>query len=189
MTAIADDRELLDAEVAAAGPEAVRVYKEILAKGETAKWAAMCALQAPPATKNTDQKFNASQRRRMNSMDPQNQAAILDIAKKAGINTQGKFYTGVGRYNDPMAWASTHQDVVDAAKRKKLKLEGGGVECDYLPHDAPPPPRKKLSEKIIAERATRMLKGDRRLREKMRKAPQKTRGELREQIIAKHSRH
>jgi hypothetical protein len=189
MPAISQDvrRDMLDREVAAAGPEAQKLYDEILAKGETAEWAAMCALQAAPRTKNTDRTFCDGHRRKMDKMDPVNQKHILRIAKEAGINTQGKFFNGIGRYNDPDSWSSSQQDVIDAAKRKRLKLEGP-VNCDYIREDLPPPKPKPLAEDIVKNEALGMLKQDGRLREKMRKSPTKTRREMREQIRAKHSR-
>lgn len=179
-------REMLDAEVKAAGKEAVRIYKQILAKGETAEWAAMCALQAAPMSKNTDRTFCDGHRRKMERMDDYNQKKILDIAKKAGINTQGKFYNGIGRYKDPDAWSSTQQDVIDAAKRRHLKLEGP-VNCDYIREDLPPPPKKKLAEDIVKNEALKLMSADPKLAEKVRKTKHGKR-ELRERIQATHSR-
>lgn len=189
MPAIAEDvrRDMLNREVAAAGPAARKLYKEILAKGETAEWAAMCALQAAPRTKNSDRTFCDGHRRKMDKMDSYNRDKILKAAQAAGIKTQGKFFNGIGRYNDPDSWSSNQQDVIDAAKRKRLKLEGP-VNCDYTRADLPPPPKKPLAEDLVKNEALAMLKEDGRLREKMRKSPKKTRTELREQIRAKHSR-
>lgn len=188
MPAIAEDhrREILDQDVAAAGPEAVRVYEEILAKGETAEWAAMCALQAAPRTKNTDRTFCDGHRHKMNTMDDYNRNKILAAAAKAGIKTQGKFYNGIGRYTDPDSWSSTQQDVIDAAKRKRLKLEGP-VNCNYMREDLPPPPKKKLAEDIVKNEALKMMRADPKLAEKVKKTKHGKR-ELRERIQAKHSR-
>lgn len=181
-------RSQLDDEVKAAGPEALALYRQILAKGETAEWAAMCALQQAPGSKNTDRAFCDGARRQMDKMDDYNRKKILDIAKKAGINTQGKCYKGgLGKYNDPAAWVGSQDDVIASAKARKLKVEGV-VNYDATRPLDEPPKRIPLSEKIIKRNALRMLKEDGRLREKMRKSPEKTKREMREQIVAKHSR-
>jgi hypothetical protein len=188
MPAIAQDhrKAQLDRQVKEAGPEAVKLYREILRKGETAEWAAMCALQSAPRTKNTDRTFCDGHRRHMNQMDDYNRSKILQAAKKAGINTQGKFFNGIGRYTDPASWSSTQQDVIDAAKRKRLKLEGP-VNCNYMREDLPPPKPKPLAEDLVKSEALALMKKDPALAAKVRKSP-KAKQELREQIQATHSR-
>jgi hypothetical protein len=188
MPAIAEEhrRYTLDREVKEAGPAAVKLYKEILAKGETAEWAAMCALQAAPRTKNTDRTFCDGHRRRMNKMDDYNRKKMLAIAKQHGINTEGKYFTGLGHYSDPHAWASNQQDVIDAAKRKNLKLEGP-VNCDFTREGLPPPKKKPLAEDIVKNEALALMKADPALAAKVKKSP-KAKQELRERIQATHSR-
>jgi hypothetical protein len=181
-----DRRYTLDREVREAGPEAVKLYKQILANGETAEWAAMCALQSATRTKNTDRTFCDGHRRKMNKMEPHNQKRILDIASKAGINTQGKFYNGIGRYSDPDSWSSSQQDVIDAAKRKRLKLEGP-VNCNFIREDLPPPKKKPLAEDLVKNEALALMKKDPSLAAKVRKSP-KAKQELRERIQATHTR-
>lgn len=179
-------RFTLDREVQEAGPEAVKLYKEILANGETAEWAAMCALQAAPRTSNTDRTFCDGHRRYMNGMDEYNRERILKAAQKAGIKTQGKFYNGIGKYNDPDAWSSTQQDVLDAAKRKRLKLEGP-ANCNYMREDLPPPKKQPLAEDLVKKEALKLMRADPSLAAKVKKSP-KAKQELRERIQAKHSR-
>jgi hypothetical protein len=181
-----DRRYTLDRQVKEAGPAAVKLYKQILAKGETAEWAAMCALQEAPRTKNTDRTFCAGHRRHMEQMDDYNRSKILRAAKKAGINTQGKYFNGIGKYTDPAAWSSNQQDVIDAAKRKNLKLEGP-VNCDYTRKDLPPPKPKKLAEDLVKNEALALMKKDPSLAAKVRRSP-KAKQELRERIQATHTR-
>lgn len=170
----------------ARGGDALKVFNRMIRKGEPAGFAAACALQEAPRTKNTDRTFCDGHRRHMDKMDDYNRNKILGIAKKAGINTQGKYYTGLGRYSDPEAWASNIDDVTAAAKRKKLKLEGP-VNCDYSPTDLPPPKKVPLAEDIIKNEALARMRANPDLAAKVRKSP-KAKQELREQIVATHSR-
>lgn len=189
MPAIAEDvrREMLDAEVEAAGLEAVALYQQILANGETAEWAAMCALQSAPGSKNTDRALCEGGRQRMESMDDFNRNKILAIAKKAGINTQGKFYkAGLGRYNDPRAWVASQDDILATAKAKKLKVEGV-VNCDYSEPLANPPKKAPMPEDIIKREALGLMRKDPALAAKVKSSP-KAKQELRERIVATHSR-
>lgn len=187
MSAISTEvrRESLDAEVAAAGPEAVALYRQILANGETAEWAAMCALQQAPGSKNTDRAFCEGARHRMNSMDDYNRNKILGIAKKAGINTHGKCYkSGLGRYDDPRAWVGSQDDVITTAKAKQLKIEG---VVNYDASRPTPPKKKPLAEDIVKREALSLMRADPKLAAQVKTNP-KAKRELRERIIATHSR-
>lgn len=168
------------------GGDALKVFNQVLRKGSSAGFAAACALQSAPGTKNTDRTFCDGHRRKMEKMDPYNRDKILKQAQAAGINTQGKYYTGIGRYTDPDAWHSTQQDVIDAAKRKRLKLEGP-VNCNFIREDLPPPPKKKLAEDLVKNEALKLMRADPKLAEKVKKTKH-GKQELRERIQATHSR-
>lgn len=180
-------RKLRD-EVQAMRPDQRDVFFAIYDPGEegSERSALMCALQQAPRTRNTDRTFCDGQRRHMDKMNDYNREKILKAAKKAGINTHGKFFNGIGRYTDPDAWSSNQQDVIDAAKRKRLKLEGP-TECNYMREDLPPPKPKKLAEDLVKNEALSLMRQDPALAEKVRKSP-KAKQELRERIQATHSR-
>lgn len=100
-------------------------YAGMVSAGESPRMAAMCAARQMAAVQKTDTEFARRERSRMLDMSEESREAIVDIAKKAGINTHGKVYNGqLGKYNDPHAWVSTTSDVREVAKRKKLKVEG-----------------------------------------------------------------
>ncbi len=143
-------------ECKARGGDALKVFNKMIKSGEPAGFAAACALQQAP------------------------------MSKKAGINTHGKFFNGIGRYSDPASWSSNQQDVIDAAKRKNLKLEGP-VNCNYMREDLPPPKKKPLAEDIVKNEALKLMTADPALAAKVRKSP-KAKEDLRRQIQATHSR-
>lgn len=187
MSAIALEtrREMLEAEVDAAGVR--ELYEKILAKGEGMEWAAMCALRSPPGASNTDRAFQEGARRQMEDMDPENAKNLMHIARKAGINPNGKYYKGsIGKYNDPAAWVSTADDVVTAVKAKKLNVEGV-VNYKAAPAELPPPKRIALAEDIAQRQERKLLRADPALAEKCRKSA-KARRELRDRVVATHSR-
>jgi hypothetical protein len=100
-------------------------YAAMVAAGESPRMAAMCASRQMAAVQKTDTEFARRERARMLDMSDETREAIVDVAKKAGINTHGKVYNGqLGKYNDPHAWVSTTSDVREVAKRKQLKVEG-----------------------------------------------------------------
>jgi hypothetical protein len=173
-------------ECKAHGGDALKVFNKMIKSGEPAGFAAACALQQAPMSKNTDRTFCDGHRRKMNTMDDYNRKKILEAAKKAGINTHGKFFNGIGRYSDPASWSSNQQDVIDAAKRKNLKLEGP-VNCNYMREDLPPPKKKPLAEDIVKNEALKLMTADPALAAKVRKSP-KAKEDLRRQIQATHSR-
>lgn len=175
-------------EVAARGPRAVALYKQIIANGETERWATMCALQSPPGSRNTDRAFSQSQVRKMNRMPKQNRDKIIAIAKQAGINTENKFYVGaLGKYGDPKAWVSSAEDVITSCKEQNCGVNG--VLNFNAPHtvDIVPPARKALSDELVAEMSVKEMRADPALAEKVRKNP-KVKRELREKVIDKYGK-
>ena len=135
------------------------MYRE---NGQSPRFAAIAACQRAPGTKGSDRAFNEHARRRMDRMHATNQERILGIAKRAGINTQGKYYVGgLGRYNDPAAWVSTTDDILSVAKARNLNVEGS------VNHTATPvgPPRyglRRISSKIKWRTTSRILASERR---------------------------
>ena len=106
-------------------------YLELLEKGNTPKFAHMLVFRSPPGTGTaTDRVFNEVYRRVMDKMKPQEREGILEVARKNGINPEGKYYTGIGRYADKESWASTSDDVVAGAKALGKSAHGPGVEYE-----------------------------------------------------------
>lgn len=188
MSGIAQDTrlEMLRDDVKRHGPEAVALFEQILAQGETPEWAAMCACRQAPGTRNTDRAFCQGAQRRMNSMGSYLQEQIVKRAQKAGINTQGKYYkAGLGRYEDPAAWVSCADDVLAVAKARNLNVEGvinhKAVEREIKPKRVP------LAEDIIQAKAKEILKAEPDTAAKVKRSA-KAKRELRERIIATYSR-
>lgn len=189
MPAIAEQtrREMLEAEVDAAGPQAKAIYVQALNTGAGIEFAAMCALRQAPGAKNTDRAFQEGARRQMENMDPENARHVLASARKAGINPSGKYYKGsLGRYTDPAAWVSTADDVVASAKAKKLDVSGV-VNVKAGPSELPPPKRVALAEDVARRLEGRILAAEPATAEKCRKSAS-ARRELRDRVIAKHGR-
>lgn len=176
--------EMLLDEVRAAGPEAVALYEQILANGETQEWAAMCALKQPSGSRNTDRAFCQGAARQMSMMAPVNRDEVLARAAKAGIKTQGKFYKGsLGRPDDPAAWVSSADDVLAVAKAKNLSIEG------VIKHNAPiiekKPKRVRLAPDLVRQGVTRVLRSEPDTAAKVKENP-KTLREIVERVIDKH---
>lgn len=186
MGGIANDvrREQLEAEVDRAGVRAH--FDKMVADGQGVEFAAMCALQQPPGSKNTDRAFQDGARRRMENMGPVAKNALLGAAKKAGINTEGKYYVGgLGRAHDPSAWVATAQDVLDVCKKKNLNCEG--VVNHKASFRDKPPPDVKLAPDLVREFAANAMAADPALAEKCRTS-KRARQELAESVIEKHGR-
>jgi hypothetical protein len=184
--AIASETRLaqLEAEVDRAGVRAQ--FDKMVADGQGVEFAAMCALQQPPGSKNTDRAFQDGARRRMENMGAKTKDALLGAAQKAGINTAGKFYVGgLGRAQDPSAWVSTAQDVLDVCKKKNLNCEGV-VNHKATFRDAPPPD-VKLAPDLVREFAANAMDADPGLAERCKRS-KSARQELAERVIEKHGK-
>lgn len=158
------------------------VYAQYVAEGSSPRAAAMYAAQAAPGVRNTGDDFMRRENFRMKTMDEQQRDEIVAIAKKAGINTQGKTYNGqLGKYNDPMAWVADQSDVKEAAKAKGLTIEG------MVNYTAPqkPPKKPRLAKDIVDRIEKRKRLQDQSLNERCTKN-NNARRELREQIREKH---
>jgi hypothetical protein len=186
MSGIANETRLaqLHDEVDRAGVRAQ--FDKMVAAGQGVEFAAMCALQQPPGSKNTDRAFQDGARRRMENMGAKTKDALLGAAQKAGINTAGKFYVGgLGRAQDPSAWVSTAQDVLDVCKKKNLNCEG--VVNHKATFRDTPPPDVKLAPDLVREFAANAMDADPGLAERCRKS-KRARQELGEAIVAKHGK-
>jgi hypothetical protein len=166
--------------IQSAGGEAVKHYRRMIAQGQSARFAEMCALQCPPGVRGTDRavmqgRYNMEW---LKDLSPDNAKRVLAAAKAAGINTSGKYYqSGLADRRgpaDPAAWIDSAADIKKVARERNLHVSG---IVDHVAEDVPPPPPKPLSERLIR----------RALREYRKQHPGKKEGELREMIIDKHA--
>lgn len=168
-------------------PAQQAIYDECIRKGGTERFAEMCALQAPPGVRNTDKTFCIGQREKMEKMKPETRKAMVEVAKRAGIQTDGKFYmSGLGSYTNPAAWVSCAEDVITSCKIQNKGVEGA---LNFKPPRVvdKPPKEVPLAEHLVQEMAHKELGKDPALAEKCRKS-KKARLALREKVIAKYGR-
>lgn len=156
-------------------------YLDMLANGVAPRLAEMLALQQPPGLRGTDRSFmegrlNNEQFDRMPKDHAQN---IITLAKRAGINPAGKYYSsGLADSRgpaDPAAWIDSVGDVKRVAAARNLTVTGA-VEHKGIPQ--PRPESKPLSDRLTRE----MMKAE------AKRQPSMKQGELREYVIDKYGR-
>lgn len=193
-------RERIALEEAESLPKALRKeFDAMVADGAKPQFALACVLQAPPGGKGNftpkfhnrggrvnDQAFVRSAYRRMRQMNPKNREKILRIAKRAGINTEGKAYCGqLGTYDNPKAWCSTAEDVLESCKQQNLGCDGA-VTYTATKSDTPTQ-GPKLAKDIVQREAGKLLRKDPALAEKVRRGKVKSQ-EVAEMVTAKHGK-
>jgi hypothetical protein len=192
VSAIASDVRLeqLTADADACGPEARALFDRLIAEGKTPEAAAMYACQQAPGTKNTDRAFSQGQQRKMENMSPLVRGMLQDRARKAGIDSRGKYYVGGladrGKGpSDPSAWVTCAEDVLTVCKAKNLQCDGV-LNRQAVKKDQP---KKEigLAPDIVRNIERKMLRADPALRARVQKNKH-ARRELHEQIVEKHSR-
>jgi hypothetical protein len=161
-------------------------YFSLIEAGKSPVLAEMLATRrAPTAGMASDRQFNSSYRRSMSGLSQEHRDAIQRIAARAGISTEGKYYvSGIGRYDDPLAWVSTNDDVRAACKAKGHSAHGPGIDYEC---EAAEPVKKPLHESI-ASRFEQKLLQDPKVAEKVKRGGTKARRELRERVEATHGR-
>jgi len=117
-------------EIQDAPPHARAHYARMIADGQSERWAIMCALQAPPGTRQTERAFFEGRNNgEWLSKLPKRQAErMLQAARESGVNPSGKIYFGGiadkrGIY-DPEAWVSDASDVKRVAEKRGLDVDG-----------------------------------------------------------------
>lgn len=164
----------------------VDLFDRIVASGETARWAAMCALRSPPGSRYTERAFMQDMNSGVDKMNHIIRDHTYAAAKKAGISTQGKVHKpSLGPASDPGAWVSTMDDVLAVAKARNLTITGAvnhqGVQIMEKSK------RPALAPDLVKRYRKEYLKQDPALAEKVRKSKKASR-ELTERIIATHAR-
>lgn len=178
---------ILESEIGEMPEEIQQRYRNLREEGETVVVAHMLATQQAPVMGNSDRAFNEHHRRKMSTMREESRQRIVDAARRAGIDTEGKYYmSGLGRYTDPAAWVSTVDDAIGAARAKNLNMEINGrtvTEADLIPPKQGP----RLAPDLVQELKQRYMAKDPALAEKVRKSPKESK-ELEQTIIEKHGR-
>jgi hypothetical protein len=155
-------------------------YLELVAKGNSPRFAEMLALQQPPGVKGTDRAFMEGRlnNQQFNDMPPIQARYVKKAAESAGVSVAGKYYcAGIAdsrRWRDPEAGVSGVDDVKRVAAKRRLHVTGS---IEYTPPPSAPPQRISLAEDIIKDEMKRYKKAN----------PKAKDGELREQIIEKHA--
>lgn len=163
----------------------VEFYEHLIDEGNNPGFAAMLAMQSPSGAKGTERAFLEGQHTWADKLSQNAAGALHDIAKKAGISTQGKKYIGgIGRPDDAMAWISTQDDVRAALKEKGLSSVGG---VNYKAPEQEFKGRKKLSDDIVNTYVQKELKKDKGLAQAVAKSPKKL-NNLKQKIISKHTK-
>lgn len=193
MSAVAQDVRLaqLQTDADACGPDARALFDRLIAEGKTPEAAAMYACQQAPGTKNTDRAFSQGQQRKMEGMTPWLRKALQDEARKAGVNTSGKFYVGglADRHKgprDPAAWVSSAEDVLTVCKAKNLHCDGV-LNHKAVTKERPPKEKEGVAPDIVNLLARQAVQKDPALRERVQKHKHAGR-ELQEQIVDQHTR-
>lgn len=178
-------RSMIEDEVQGLEPEQQALFFRSIANGTSPQMAIGFATNHAPVMKGSDRTLNQTQRRNMNNMNEKNRNNIQKIAGKAGISTQGKFYVGgLGRYNDPAAWVSTYDDAYSVCKARNLTA----TSIVYHKGTPVPPVRKRMADDIVEDYIGKELAADPKLRESVKKNPGKHLKELKEKVIAEHSK-
>ena len=150
-------------------------YVQMVADGQSPRFAEMCALQQPPGTKGSDRAFMEGRLAGnwIDTMPKKVANAMLREAKLAGISTAGKFYMGgiadKRGYKDPEAWIDSASDVLRVAKKRDLEVHG---IVDYVPPTKGPPKEVDINPRILREH----------VREEMKNNPTLKRGDAIEKV-------
>ena len=155
-------------------------FEKCLRLGTPAKLAEMFALGATPYIQTDSVFLQGSENGRQFAGNDKVGDYYAAVARKHGQMVKGKKYiSGIARFpGDPEAWVDGRGDVERVARQRGWGVEGA-VKVSAEP--SPPPPDIALSERIVAERAQRVLESH--------PEPHKVDvGELKEQIRQKHGK-
>lgn len=186
MTITSQQLELIEAEISRQPEDVQRFYKSMIRKGESPRFAHMCAMRRAPQTRYTDRTFNKQRRINMEAMSPINRDKYLRMAKQAGINTQGKYYVGgLGRATDPMAWVSTVDEARDVCRAKNLTAEG--LVKHNAVKDVGPASRARMAPDIVSRFVEQKLAKDPRLAAKCKADPAAL-SKVQAEVVDRHAR-
>jgi hypothetical protein len=155
--------------VVSTNPRIQAKYEELRAKGQSHAMAELLAFRLPPGTKGSDKAFMQGRNNGewLNDYQPIERRRLLEKARKAGINPNGKVYMNslARSSSDDRAWVS---DVGEAMKLRQIRV-------DELKRSEEAPPVRLAEDMVQAKVA-----------EAVAVNPMADRRELREMIIEKH---
>lgn len=178
---------LHELELSELSPAQRKHYDLCLTNGTAPKMALMLASRHGPEMKGSDRAFNEGARRKMESMPAVNRK-IHELARQAGISTDGKYHvSGLGRYDNPLAWCSTIEDAKLSVKMQGLNATG---LFEYTAPEQPPAERVPLAPDLVAAAVSERLSQPE--HSKVRTLPPKQRAEavaaLKSQVVSEHGR-
>lgn len=175
-------------ELAELSPSQKKHYETCLGNGCPPKMALMLASKHGPRMTGSDQAFNEGARRKMSNIPFMNQH-MFDIAKKAGINTSGKYHvSGLGGYDNPLAWVSTIEDARESIVKQNLNATG---LINHTAVETPEPEAPRLAPDLVdAEvgKRIRSLPPSSKAKANSPASLARLVGDLREQVIAERGR-
>lgn len=167
-------------------------FWQLIEDGSTPRFACMIAMRSPPGIKAPDHLFNENARHRMNTMNSEQRDSIVEIAKKAGISTQGKYYVpGLGKYDDPRAWCSTADDAMAVAKERGLILSGAvnyEPDNEAIDKQVDAASKQRLAPDIARELTEEYMTNDPHIRERAQKDPERVYQETYGMVQEKHGK-
>lgn len=162
------------------GRDASEMYARLRSEGLGHNWCEMVVFQKAPGVKGGDRAFMEGRlnNQQLDMMPKDHAQNIITLARRAGINPSGKYYSaGLADTRgpaDPAAWIDSTADVKRVAMERNLTVEGS-VQHKGIPVA---PKRRALSERLTRE----LMRGER------RKYPNMKKGELREMVVSKYGR-
>jgi len=128
------------------------IYQLALSQGASPLFADLLASRQPPGARGTEKAYMEGRNNNedLNKMNATMRKHLLDEAAHAGVSISGKTYcSGLARYpNDPGAWVSGRDDVLDKVKRNGWSCEGN---VNYKPAETPealPRIRERRAKKL-----------------------------------------
>lgn len=139
------------------GVHAAVHYVRMRRDGESHNMAEMLATRSFPGVKGTDSVFMEGRHLDGSQFEkdaPNVGQHHLELARKAGVNVTGKYYSGtLARFpGDPRAWISGLGDVKRIAEERNIGVAGAvNIPAPKYGDGYVPPERYKVDDSIVAE--------------------------------------
>lgn len=176
---------VIEAEVNQWSLEKQLEFHRIVANGNTHEFALMAVSRQAAVMGNCDRTFCEAMHHDMTrERSPKVVRGMQENARRAGINTNGKYYCGfLGQYDDPMAWVTSREDAVAACKAKGVSTDGILKVKNRSVEQAPK--KRFLADDLVEEQVNRILKTEPETRERVKRGKIRKK-ELRERVVAEH---
>ncbi len=132
-------------------------YEEMRRNGESHAIAEMLATRSFPGVKGTDSVFMQGRKldgQQFEEAPPNVGAHHMELARKAGVNTSGKYYSGtMARFpGDPRAWVSGLGDVRRIARERQMGVSGAvEIPAPKYGDGYVPPEHYRVDDSSVAE--------------------------------------